>query len=73
MTNIVFLLAENTIDEVVLDRVNLKAANLGRMLDDPHIVSMTLPDEDDEGPPIDPGDTGDIEALFRHLRGGVSS
>lgn len=73
VTNIVFLLTENTIDEVVLDRVNLKAANLGRMLDDPHIASMTLPDEDDEGPPIDPGDAGDIESLFRHLRGGDSS
>ena len=73
VTNITFLLTEDTIDEVVLDRVNLKAANLGRMLDDPHIVSMTLPDEDDEGPPIDPGDTGDIEALFRHLRGGMPS
>jgi len=73
VTNIIFLLTENTIDEIVLDRVNLKASNLGRMLDDPHIASMTLPDEDDEGPPIDPGDTGDIEALFKHLRGGVAS
>ena len=71
ITNITFLLTEDTIDELVLDRVNLKATNLGLMLDDPHIAAMTLPDEEDEGPPLDVGDSRDIEVLLKHLRGEI--
>ena len=73
-TRITFLLTKSTIDEAVHRRVEEKAARLGEMLDDPDIVTMSLPDEDDLedvesglGQVIDPAE--DIEALFRHLRG----
>jgi hypothetical protein len=42
------------------------------MLDDPGIETMSLPDEEDVGQPIDTGDDGDIAALFAHLRGEVT-
>jgi hypothetical protein len=65
---------KGTIDEVAYARIQEKAERLGDMLDDSDIVTMALPDEDDLqdveglGQPID--DANDIEALFRHLRGG---
>jgi SNF2 family DNA or RNA helicase len=68
-TTITFLVTEGTIDEVVADRVETKARNLGLMLDDPSIATMALPDEEDVGDPIDVGDSADIAALFAHLRG----
>lgn len=68
-TNIYFLISERTIDEAVSARVELKATNLGTMLDDPTIATMALPDDEDVGNPIDIGDDADIAALFAHLRG----
>ena len=68
-TNIYFLITESTIDEAVSVRVELKASNLGTMLNDPAIATMALPDDEDVGDPIDVGDQGDIAALFAHLRG----
>jgi SNF2 family DNA or RNA helicase len=68
-TTIYFLVTERTIDEAVSARIELKATNLGIMLDDPSIATMALPDDDDVGDPIDVGDDGDIAALFAHLRG----
>jgi SNF2 family DNA or RNA helicase len=68
-TTISFLVTEGTLDEAVLDRIEIKAINLATMLDDPSIVTMALPDEDDVGDPIDVGDDADIAALFTHLRG----
>jgi hypothetical protein len=38
------------------------------MLNDPDIVTMALPDDEDYGPAID--SEADIAALFAHLRGG---
>ena len=70
-TRITFLVSEDTVDEVVGTRIEIKATNLGLMLDDPSIATMALPDEDDVGTPIDVGDDGDIAALFAHLRGGA--
>lgn len=69
-TNITFLVTEGTIDEVVAGRVADKARNLGRMLADHGIATMSLPDEEDVGSPIDVGSDADIAALFAHLRGG---
>lgn len=73
-TRITFLVTRDTIDEVVHSRIDEKASRLSQMLDDPDIVTMALPDEDDLedvesgfGSPID--DEKDVEALFRHLRG----
>jgi SNF2 family DNA or RNA helicase len=73
-THITFLLTRDTIDEVVADRVRVKAERLGEMMDDPDILTMALPDEDDLedvetgfGRPIDLDE--DVAALFAHLRG----
>jgi hypothetical protein len=68
-TRVTFLESVGTIDEAVAARVKAKATNLGMMLDDPSVVTMSLPDEDDIGDPIDVGDAGDITALFAHLGG----
>jgi len=65
-TTIHLLVSEGTIDEAVSARIELKAENLGLMLDDPSIATMALPDEDDVGLPIE---VGDVAALFEHLRG----
>ncbi len=67
-TQITFLVMSNTIDEVVDGRVRDKAERLGDMLNDPDIVTMALPDDEDYGPAID--SEADIAALFAHLRGG---
>jgi len=64
-TNIVFLLSVGSIDEAVDARITLKAERLGAMLDDPDLVSMALPDDDDYGEIIE--DVGDLTALFEHL------
>lgn len=66
-TSITFLLTEGTIDESVDGRVRLKAERLSQMLDDPDLVTMALPDEEDYGEVID--DLGDLDALFAHLAG----
>jgi SNF2 family DNA or RNA helicase len=64
-TNITFLLTEGTIDEAVDARVNLKAERLGSMLNDPDLVTMALPDDEDYGETIE--DVADLTALFEHL------
>lgn len=66
-TRIMFLLTNGTVDEVIDDRVRLKAERLGEMLNDPDISTMALPSEEDYGSAIDTYD--DMVALFRHLRG----
>ena len=71
--HIYLLVTEGTIDETVADRIELKARNLGLMLDDPAIATMALPDDEDVGQPVDVGDAGDVDALFEHLRGDASA
>lgn len=73
-TRITFLVTKGTIDEVVHDRIEEKVRRLSQMLDDPDIVTMSLPDEEDLedvesgfGSPIE--DEKDVAALFQHLRG----
>jgi SNF2 family DNA or RNA helicase len=68
-TRVTFLLTEDTIDEVVDARIRAKAERLAELLDDPAVALMALPDEEDYGDPVDVGDSGDIAALFAHLRG----
>jgi hypothetical protein len=68
-TTIHFLVTEETVDETVADRIEIKAQNLGLMLDDSAIATMALPDDEDIGQPLDVGGDSDIEALFEHLRG----
>ena len=66
-TRITLLVSAGTIDETVDMRVARKVARLGEMLDDPDLTTMALPDEEDYGPAVD--SVGDVDALFRHLRG----
>ena len=68
-TRITFLVSRGTIDELVNDRVEKKATTLGHILDDPDIVTMALPDDEDYGAPVDVGDVDEVAALFAHLRG----
>lgn len=70
-TRITFLLGADTIDEIVDTRVQVKAAALGAMLEDPDLVTMALPEDEDYGPALDTNE--DLTALFAHLRGPVEA
>jgi SNF2 family DNA or RNA helicase len=67
-TQITFLVMSDTVDEVVDNRVREKAASLGEMLNDPDVVTMALPDDEDYGPAID--SEADVVALLTHLKRG---
>lgn len=66
-TRITLLMTENTIDEVIDERVRAKAERLGMMLEDDDIATMALPDEEEYGVPVE--DVRDISAVLSHLRG----
>ncbi len=66
-TRITLLVTENTIDEVIDERVRAKAERLGTMLEDGDIATMALPDEEEYGAPVE--DARDISAVLAHLRG----
>lgn len=65
-TRITLLISSGTIDERVDRRVREKTHRLSTMLDDPSLVQMALPDEDDYGAPVD--DPGDLKEILAHLR-----
>jgi SNF2 family DNA or RNA helicase len=65
-TRVTFLSTEGTIDRRVNSRVQQKAELMGAIMDDPDLVTFSLPDEDDVGPVIGPDD---IALLLAHLRG----
>ena len=67
-TNLTFLVSTGTIDDVVDARIRVKATALGNMLDDPDLVTMALPQEDEEGYGYAVDDREDLQALFAHLR-----
>lgn len=66
-TRFTFLLTSETIDAIVDARVRVKADRLGKMIDDPNLAAVALPDDEDFGDVID--DAEDLTALFAHLRG----
>lgn len=68
-TNLTFLVTSGTIDDVVDERIAVKATALGNMLNDPDLVTMALPHEDEEGYGYALDDAEDLQALFAHLRG----
>ncbi|WP_155369749.1 DEAD/DEAH box helicase [Catellatospora vulcania] len=68
-TRLTFLATADTIDDVVNDRIKIKATALGNMLNDPDLVAMALPDSDEEGYGATIDDEADVQALFAHLRG----
>ena len=67
-TTITILVAPGTVDEVVNTRLAEKIENLGALMQDPGLSAMSLPDEDDYGPPTD--SHKDIAELFKHLQTG---
>ncbi|WP_104435857.1 DEAD/DEAH box helicase [Kineococcus xinjiangensis] len=66
-TRITVLSSEETIDEVVTQRLNDKLQFMGRILDDPAVRELAdLQDEDSIGEGLD---ARDLQALMGHLRG----
>jgi SNF2 family DNA or RNA helicase len=66
-TTLMFLITANTIDRVVDSRLHIKAEAMGIALNDPDLVTMALPDEEDYGAPVENAE--DMAALLAHLRG----
>ncbi len=64
-TRITFLVANETIDDIVDIRLRRKTENLAALLDDRHLVTMALPGDDDEEQVV--VDQDDIYALLQHL------
>jgi SNF2 family DNA or RNA helicase len=65
-TRITLLMTAGTVDETVGRRVGEKTQRLAGLLDDPGLVRLALPDEDDYGEPVDEPD--DLEEILNHLR-----
>jgi SNF2 family DNA or RNA helicase len=70
VTRITHLITQNTIDEVVDQRIREKAARLGDILEDPNIEIMALPGEGDYGHDLQ---QADYRALVDHLSGADAS
>lgn len=68
ITRITILTSVGTIDERVNSRVEDKARRLAAILDDPFLVQMTLPDDDDAGEMID--EELDLTEILDHLARG---
>ena len=64
-THIRCLVSADSIDGVVDNRIEFKARRLAGMLDDPRLVDVALPDEEEMAEPLEPEDT---ELLLGHLR-----
>lgn len=68
-TRITLLCSQGSIDERINRRVADKARHLATLLDDPHLVEMALPDEEEVGEPLD--DTLDLTEVLHHLVQGL--
>jgi SNF2 family DNA or RNA helicase len=68
-TRIHLLVASGTIDERIRRRVEIKMRWLSQILDDPALVRLALPDDEDTGAPIN--DTLDTAEVLRHLAEGL--
>ncbi|MEU7923199.1 DEAD/DEAH box helicase [Micromonospora zamorensis] len=66
-TTLLFMITDDTVDQVVDARIRDKATNLARALDDKELVRMSLPDDEDYGPPIETD--ADMAALLAHITG----
>ncbi|MEU0077738.1 DEAD/DEAH box helicase [Micromonospora tulbaghiae] len=66
-TTLLFMITDDTVDQVVDTRIRDKATNLARALDDKELVRMSLPDDEDYGPPIETD--ADMAALLAHITG----
>lgn len=68
-TRVTLLAAAGTIDERVNRRIEDKTERLARMLDDPALVQMSLPDDEDIGEVVD--DQADLVEILSHLAEGL--
>ena len=69
-TRVTVLLSENTIDELVAQRLQLKLDFVGRILDDPAVLELG---DLEEEPSVSVGmDQADVAALIGHLRSGAA-
>jgi len=68
-TKFTLLVSDNTIDEVVDERLREKIVVLANLMDDPGLVRVALPtaDEDHDAPAAERDDAG---AVYQHIRGG---
>ncbi|MCY3910677.1 MAG: DEAD/DEAH box helicase [bacterium] len=66
-TRITILMTVGTVDELVNRRVAEKVLALSALMQDAGLPEMTLPSEDDYGPPIE--NEIDLRELFAHLQG----
>ena len=66
-TRFYLLRSEGTIDERIEQRLKAKVTRLGHMLNDPGLVTLALPDEDNVGDFLD--DELDIQEVLKHLAG----
>ncbi|MFI6396422.1 DEAD/DEAH box helicase [Nonomuraea sp. NPDC050540] len=64
---LLFMITDDTVDQVVDTRIRDKATNLARALDDKELVRMSLPDDEDYGSPIE--SDADMAALLAHISG----
>ncbi|MGV1006390.1 MAG: DEAD/DEAH box helicase [Candidatus Nanopelagicales bacterium] len=67
-TRITVLASAGTIDERIARRLEEKTRRLSHILDDPALLQMSLPDEEDTGDVLD--DELDIEQIMEHLAHG---
>lgn len=67
-TRVTVLVSEATIDALVETRLEVKTRRLSRMLADPALVQMALPDDDDPGVFYD--DAADLTEVLDHLSSG---
>lgn len=69
-TRFYLLTSEGTIDERIGQRLKAKVTRLGHMLDDPGLVTLALPDEENVGDVLD--DELDLREVLDHLSGVTS-
>jgi SNF2 family DNA or RNA helicase len=68
-TRVTLLVSEATIDGRVDDRLEVKTKRLSRILADPALIQMALPDDDDPGDFYD--DQADLAEVLTHLATGM--
>jgi SNF2 family DNA or RNA helicase len=68
-TNVTFLVSAGSIEERVHQLIETKARRLSQLMDDPHLVTMSLPSDEDVCPDEGLPSHEDLAALFDYLRG----
>jgi SNF2 family DNA or RNA helicase len=71
-TEIEILISENTIDEILIDRLNEKINAMGKVLDDPYLQSLAYDPEDISNDDEFGIDSKDYDAILNHVKEGIS-